>query len=235
MSGPVPSVQRIQTERGLLLLDGASNTLTVYNDSARLAWDLLEEGRSVDDIAAEFARRFAIAEELARHDVAAIVRQWQQQGIVAAEGTPAPAPPPSREVAAISAASGEPRWAAQLTCTIRNTTFRLSVEDPAWIAFLQTFFSHLETPGAAPDFRIDLRRAGERETAIVVDGVARFSTADGGQLIGAVNQIILEHIHPGIEWLAIIHGAAVALDGVALAFPAACGSGKTTLTAYLIS
>jgi hypothetical protein len=91
------------------------------------------------------------------------------------------------------------------------------------------------SPGAEPGFRIDLRRAARGETAIVIDGVPRFSTADGGQLIGAVNQIILEHLHPDVAWLAIIHGAAVARDGVALAFPAACGSGKTTLTAYLIS
>ena len=68
-----------------------------------------------------------------------------------------------------------------------------------------------------------------------MDGIERLRTCDAGQLIGAVNQTILEQIHPGIEWLAIIHGAAVARDGTGWAIPAACGSGKTTLTAYLLA
>ena len=112
--------------------------------------------------------------------------------------------------------------------------FTIAIEPPPLVDFARIFFKHLETPSARPDVRIEMREAEGGETALVVDGQERLRTADGGQLIGAVNQTILEHIHPGIEWLAIIHGAAVARHGLGFAFPAACGSGKTTLTAYLL-
>jgi hypothetical protein len=103
------------------------------------------------------------------------------------------------------------------------------------IDFVPIFFKHLETPDAVPDVRIEIRETGENDPALLVDGIERLRTRDAGQLIGAVNQTILERIHPGIEWLAIVHGAAVARDGDGWAIPAACGSGKTTLTAYLLA
>src|SRR4029079_12319490 len=48
-----------------------------------------------------------------------------------------------------------------------------------------------------------------------------------------VFQAILEYLHPEVEWLAMVHGAAIARGDAGLVFPAASGSGKTTLVAYL--
>ena len=119
--------------------------------------------------------------------------------------------------------------------TGRRPVFSFAIEPVNLIDFVPIFFKHLETPDAVPDVRIEIRQTGENNIALVVDGIERLRTCDAGQLIGAVNQTILEHIHPGIEWLAIIHGAAVARDGEGWAIPAACGSGKTALTAYLLA
>jgi len=47
--------------------------------------------------------------------------------------------------------------------------------------------------------------------------------------MGAVNQVVLEHLHSGIEWLALMHGrrGSRAAAGAAFRyFPAPCGSGK---------
>jgi len=230
------SVRRLPIEGGLLLLDSSSNSLSIYNESALQVWEFLEQGRSLDELAPDFAASFGISEDLARRDVEAILHQWQSQGLIQVDGQKGP--PVSKPYADVKADWTQipaPRWAATLTCTIRNVIIQFSIEPHNWTDFLQIFFKHLETPGAEPDVRIGLRETAVGEIALLVDDIERLRTADGGELISAVNQIILEHIHSGVEWFAIIHGAAVARNGNALAFPAACGSGKTTLAAYLLT
>jgi hypothetical protein len=69
----------------------------------------------------------------------------------------------------------------------------------------------------------------------LVDGIEQLRTSEGGQVIGAVDQAILGSLYPGIEWLAMIHGGAIARGGAGFAIPGACGSGKTTLIAYLLA
>ena len=150
--------------------------------------------------------------------------QWRSQGLLSANGSSERST--KRWAAPVRtdwSQAPTPHWVGALTCTIRSTVFAFAIEPPNLIDFVPIFFKHLETPDALPDVRIEIREAGENHTALVVDGVERLRTSDAGQLIGAVNQTILEQIHPGIEWLAIIHGAAVARDGQS-GFTAAAGS-----------
>ena len=233
---PAPWVRKLAADGGLLLLDTASNCLSAYNSTAQLAWELLEQGGSETELVAGFATRCGIAHDLACKDVRAIIRQWRSQGLLSANGSSKRST--KRWKAPVRtdwSQAPTPHWVGTLTCTIRSTVFAFAIEPANLIDFVPIFFKHLETPDALPDVRIEIREAGENNTALVVDGIERLRTCDAGQLIGAVNQTILEQIHPGIEWLAIIHGAAVARDGTGWAIPAACGSGKTTLTAYLLA
>ena len=128
-----------------------------------------------------------------------------------------------------------PTWSVQLTFTIRDTVFSFAAEPPGLAAFADIFLRHLDTAGAAASVRLEVRSITGGAMALVVDGVERMRIGDGGQLIGAINTAILESLHPGIEWIAMIHGAAVARNGRGIALPAACGSGKTTLTAFLLA
>ena len=70
---------------------------------------------------------------------------------------------------------------------------------------------------------------------LLSDGMERIRTRDYGVLVGGLWQAILERIHPNVEWLALIHGAAVARNGEGLALCGPSGSGKSTLTAGLTS
>ena len=99
---------------------------------------------------------------------------------------------------------------------------------------LRALLRPLEVPKCKADARIELRTAPNGETAILRDGVERIRTADPGAIAGAVCQMILEMIHGNCEWLALIHGAAIARDGAAIALCAPSGSGKSTLAAGLI-
>ena len=99
---------------------------------------------------------------------------------------------------------------------------------------MQLFYRHLATPEVHADIRVALRDAKAGMTALVVDRIERLRTGDGGELIGALNQAVLELVNPGVDWLAMIHGGAIARNGRGIVLPAACGSGKTTLVAHLL-
>src|SRR5205814_1628133 len=129
----------------------------------------------------------------------------------------------------------EPRWAVTATCTIRDTVFSLAIEPAGLNVILRILLRHLETPNARPDYRLEISEASGNERALLIDGRERLRTPSEGQLLGAMNQAILERIHSGTEWLAMIHGGAVARNGLALAIAAPGGSGKTTLIAYLLA
>jgi hypothetical protein len=229
---PSASVRRFNVEGGLLLLDASSSTLWAYNDGARQVWELIERGASEREIVAELADAFGIAEDVVRRDVDAIVQQWRSHGLLDVEGgsqTPARA----EADAATRWADPPSRWAGTLTCTIRDRVFSIAVESPGWVPYVRTMFQHLETPGARPDAELEVRE--DDVSVLLVDGHERLRTDDSGHLAGAINQSILEQIHPELDWLAMIHGGAMARDGAGFAVPAACGSGKTTLIAYLLA
>jgi hypothetical protein len=232
---PSPSVRNLPSGAGLVLLDTSSNCLWVYNDSARQIWEQVERGGSSDDIAADLAGQYGIPEDVARADVSAILGQWRSQGLVRANGARPPASQAAAPIVTDWKSQPEPRWGASFTVTIRSKVFALAIE-PAQIAeFIRVAFQHLVTPQARPHVCMQVRLANDGERALIVDGTERTRMREDSQVMGAVDQVVLEHLYPGIEWLALMHGGGIARGGAGFAVPAACGSGKTTLIAYLIA
>jgi Coenzyme PQQ synthesis protein D (PqqD) len=231
---PSPSVKNLEVEGGLVLFDTSSSCLFAYNESARDIWNLLEGRQPEADIALTLAARFDLPAATVRKDVKAILRHWGEHGLVRAS---APTSRSRRTKAKPKTrwTRTSPKFAGKLTCTIRDVGFEIAVEPPECIQWLQSFYRHLETPGARVQVRLQLRKAGKGTNALLVNGKERVRADDNGFVLGAVNQTILEHIHPGTDWLAMIHGGAIARNGSACVFPAASGSGKTTLIAYLIA
>jgi hypothetical protein len=230
-----PSLQRVATSSGLVLLDGTANRLWAYNDSAQEIWDLIHAGRPEPAVADEIAARYGLGREVALHDIRRIIEDWREKGLMQTAGGSHPRAnvSPVRPMADWTRGP-RPDWAASLTCTIRRRVIAFHVEPSRARSFLEILYAHLATPDARPDATIELRDAGAGETALVVDGVERLRSSEGGELIGGVNQAVLELVNPGTEWLAMIHGGAVARHGRGIGLPAACGSGKTTLVAHLL-
>jgi hypothetical protein len=119
--------------------------------------------------------------------------------------------------------------------TIRDKVFSLASEAPHSPAMIQRFFRHLETPKAESGLRLEVRQTADGSPALLMNGREQFRTGTEAQLIGGISQAILEYLHPGVEWLAMMHGGAVMREGVGVVFPATSGSGKTTLIAQLIT
>jgi hypothetical protein len=219
-------VRRFPVPGGLLLLDTSSNTLLAYNDVAREVWEMVEAGRSQANIVAAVAASWGIAAARAQRDVQAILDMWQSQGLLV--GTTEPVRAPS--IAAVETAES-PVPPSEWVCTIRGVVIAFSVaaelQVPAY-----ALFRPLETPAAKPQVRMEIRRASSLFT-FHEDGRERLRSRDAAVVLGALHVAVLERLRPGIEWFALIHGAALArgAEGIALLGPS--GSGKSTLAAAL--
>ena len=228
---PAASVFRFDIDGGLLLFDQRSNAVLVYNDSARQIWDLIEAGCQVEDLVCEFARTWRISVSRARADVEPIVAQWRLQGIVANEQEPTAAALSVQDRVECHDLPLGP--ATEWTCEFGAVLVAFASEEE--IAPIRLILSQFETVSdEQPTARLELRRAETGEMVLLKNGIQRIRTRDGALLLGGLSQAILECIHPGVQWLALIHGAAVAHNGTAFALLGPSGSGKTTLTAGLI-
>jgi hypothetical protein len=227
-----PSVwaRKFPIDGGLLLLNASSNCLFAYNDTAHFAWELIEAGHSIEDLTAEFERAWGIPRSRARADIGSILTQWRAQGLIAGAGNEPAATEPGIAVDGYRTAPAN--WASEFVCTIGGIAMAFALETD--LPSVRLYLSHLETPGALPQTRIEIR--GDVSTESVLrDGLERMRTADPALLIGGVWHAILETIHPSVHWRAIMHGAALARDDVGLALAGPSGSGKTTLAAGLVS
>lgn len=226
-------VRKFPIDGGLLLLDVSSNCLFAYNDTARFAWDLIEAGRPVEDMETEFERAWGIPLSRARADLRSILAQWRAQGLIAgAESRPAVAEFKS-SVAVDRYRAAPARWASEWICTIGGIAMAFAVETD--LPSVRLFLSHLETPGAWPQTRIEIRGSPSTEAVLIRDGVERMRTSDPSLLVGGLWHSILECIHPNVQWRALMHGAALARNGIGVALAGPSGSGKTTLAAGLVS
>lgn len=227
------SVRTLDTGSGLLLLDTSSNCLCAYNDSARYAWQLVRDGWSGDALADKFAEHFAIPLATARRDTDAILDEWRSRGLIGTGGVARCA----TDAGGVDHGRGAPvaTWAATWSCRFRGCDMSFAVEDTLRAAGLRALFQHLEVPTESAQVRIEVTGAEADEAMLAVDGTERVRTSDPGVLIGALYQAVLQKIHPRIDWLALVHGGALARNGVGIGLPAPSGSGKTTLIAYLMT
>jgi Coenzyme PQQ synthesis protein D (PqqD) len=227
-------IQRLPSDSGLLLFDSLSNRLLAFNQSARFLWELIERGFTLDKIASEFAANYGVPVESARKDIDAIIGTWRSLDLLSSDREPDSysGPVPLQDVPDWSQ-TRTPAWAANAVYSVRDKVFSLSIEPPNSVALIRTFFQHLEIPKGEVGLRLEIRQATNSLRALLVNGSEQFRTLDEAQLVGGVCQAILEYLHPEVEWLAMVHGAAIARGDAGLVFPAASGSGKTTLVAHL--
>jgi hypothetical protein len=229
---PSAWVRKFSVDGGLLLLDLRSNGLFAYNDTARFAWDLIESGRTAEELETEFERAWDIPRSRARADLGSILRQWHLQGLIDGSG----GEPPAAELEPGTAAEfsvAPSRWASEWICTIRGVAIAFAIEPD--LPLVRLFLSELETPAARPQIRIEIRGSASTEAVLFRDGLERMRTSDPGLLVGGLWHAVLECIHPNVQWRAVIHGAALARNGVGLALVGRSGSGKTTLATGLVS
>jgi hypothetical protein len=223
-------METIGFDGGMLLLDSARQRLTVYNAMASEVWRALNAGCGAAEIAAELAAAYGEDADGTRRDVDAIIEHWRTEGLYPE------LPGASFKPATCSGRDdpGIPSWAAEWVCRFRDHVIGFAVEDRDRAEPIRNLFRDLEVHDAEAQSRLEIREGPAGEAILVKNGTEQARVLDPLALKSCVHQSILECIRPGVGWLALIHGGAVAKGGVGIGLPAISGSGKTTLIAYLI-
>jgi hypothetical protein len=226
---PSSRVRRFVLPDGLVLLNKSSNTLFAFNQVARYVWELVEEKHTEKEIGDSLASTWRIPVDRARRDIRSIVGLWRKQGLLA--GT-ADSPPPeagSTTLPIVIPSEGQSQW----TCTIRGVPIAFSV--PTDLATgLRALFRLFRTPDAVPQSTMTISKQPSGKLAFVEDGRQRLCTGEWEVAAGALFVAVLERIRSGVEWLALMHGAALSRRGHGFALAGPSGAGKSTLTAGLI-
>jgi hypothetical protein len=220
-----PALQSFDFEDGLVLWDRTASQLSAFNASTAAIWPKIEAGCLPGEIAVDLARQYGLPLERALSDVDALLAELSRLWILA--GSPlAPEDEGGRMVDPSSPAL------ARLSITLAGV--RLSIEaDAAVIAYLRPLLHGRTSANDKADRSI--RVTGPPSNAIVsLDARPRGAAASSEEAIGAIYELLLEVVHPGVEWLALFHASAVARDNSALLFPAPSGSGKSTLVTSLL-
>jgi hypothetical protein len=101
---------------------------------------------------------------------------------------------------------------------------------------VETLFRPFRAQRHAADETIDVRRLADGRTlALSRNDVELYRVRSVAEATGALFQAVLGGIYSGEQWLAIIHGGAVAANGRAVMLPGTSGKGKSTLSAFLFS
>ncbi len=216
-----------------LVLSRGRGRLFLLNFTGRIIWQELAAGRTVEEVAAHLADGFRIPRETAARDVAGALDQWRAEGLLPGGGprlefVPAPAPKPVRPAAAP---------ARVRVYRLAGRTIRMRYDSEELEAEFDPLLAHARIESdPAPDVTLDLHQT-ESGPFLVVDD--RMVVLDGrpGEFKAAVLTEILSALHPGREWIALLHSAVVGIGPSpreCLILSAGAGSGKTTLAAALV-
>lgn len=209
------AVRAIPVDTGLLLLDTSQGRLFAYNATAASLWQLFESGCTEPEAAAALVDACGLSSNDAARHVSDILQHWREHGLIHSDTR-------------TSAPQAE-TWSS----TVRGMRVSFAVEYPEDAPLLRRLFVEAADDGTPGQLSIAIRHVEGARRAVLVDDCEMLTTDDGGLVIGAVHQAVLEALHPETRWLALIHAGSVARNGRALALAAVSGSGKSTLSAYL--
>ncbi len=213
----------------LVLTNPGSPRLYLLNESARYIWEGFREGQSSEQIAADMADEFGIDAATAARDTRAALACWRG-GILAETAPAAPLTGTESWEALCDRASYAPFSRAYV---VNGRRVRLVLRDSA----LARYF--------AP--RLDPMRCADQEPSpasvidLFPDGneafVFRDRTCVAAEALEAGRFSVLEQMirigWPETEWSAFLHAGVAASGESCVVFPAATGSGKSTLSAAL--
>jgi hypothetical protein len=212
-------------EDGLVLWDRTTSRLMAFNAATAAVWPKIEAGCLPREVAGDLARLYGLSLERALRDVNALFAELSGLGVLDRARLA-----PEAEGKQTVDLSSPPL--ARLPITLAGV--RLSIEaDAEVIAFLRPLFHGRTNADDKADRSI--RVTWPASDAIVsLDSRPRGFARSHEEAIGAIYELLLEALHPNVEWLALFHASAVARDNAALLFPAPSGSGKSTLVTSLL-
>lgn len=186
----------------------------VLNHSARFVWERLAGGTDAAALPAHLAAEYGIDDARASADVAALLGQWREAGLLA--------PAVMRRHYAMA-----------------GIGFTVAFGDAALDAAFAPVFAHLEIAAhpAEPDHPIAAFAVAWEDGAVVLRG-------DGAELCRdatpdlAIQRLMTDatlHAYACARWALSVHAAALGDASGCLLLPGVSGTGKTTLAAALLA
>ena len=206
--------------------------LAVLNATGKTVWDLLRAGFRQQDIAAAFAQHFGLSAEEALAAIGAVTGGLKETGFL-------PRQPEDAGGADCAAIPHEKSAAVKADPKVDCGTFQFgdrrvevhsSLPDLGSGYFAR--FGHRALDNAADADVLELS-SGPCGYRLTFRGELLADVNSLAGLIGRAHELILSWEYPETEFLAYFHAAAVSRDGRSVLLPAACGTGKSTLTAFL--
>ena len=214
-------------EDGLVLWDCTTSRLMVFNATTAAIWPKIAAGCLPGEVAGDLARLYGLSLERARLDVDALLGELSRLGVLVREAL---APKIEDETVQTVNSSSPPL--ARLTITLAGV--RLSIEaDAEVIAFLRPLLHGRTSADDKADRSIRATWPGS-DAIVSLNSRPRGFARSREDAIGAIYELLLEALHPNVEWLALFHASAVGRNNAALLFPAPSGSGKSTLVTSLL-
>jgi hypothetical protein len=224
-------VLALPLDDGLVLSKGRGR-LYMLNYTGRIVWQELAAGRTPEEAAAHLADRFQIPVETATRDVTGALDEWRAEGLLSGDREPGQSSPdPPLE-------PFHPAVEPEIVHVYRllGRTIRMRFDSSGQEAGLHPLLAHARIQDeASTQVTLDLYQA-ESDQVLMVDGRMAARHVNPGEFKAAVLSELLSALHPGREWIALLHAAVVGLsDGRegCLVLSAGGGSGKTTLAAAL--
>ena len=240
---PALTAQVVDLPGGSILVDRAAQAAFRLNPSARAVWDGLACGLTEADLVAELAARADAPADAVRGDVRALIADLTARGLLTGPVAPeaptgpwdptvVPVVPDAPDAAATDRAAPTPHQAGPFAA-LRHV-FTLRGTDAALLARAAAPFAPLRAAAAAVPGTVYTLRTNAEATTLEIDG-APFACGVAERALTSlafhVNQSALRSVRDAL----VLHAGAVSRNGRVIAFPAAGGSGKSTLVAGLLS
>lgn len=237
-SNPTPA-----ENTALFILDDAgvvfsetTQDIYAFNTAATYIWCQVEEALPRDEIAAAYAETFSCAADEARAHVEQALSSWRELGLLAGSAktqTAEEEPPPPRFDPSTLPAHFDPDVVAERHYRVARSLIRVRFTSAEQESCVHPMLAHLETEERSDDQTvIDVISIGE-EMALYRDREAVMDCPHIGLLAHKVKGMVWQTAVLQEDYLFDFHAGVVGTADRCRIFPAAAGSGKSTLTAAL--
>jgi hypothetical protein len=236
---PAPGIEFLPVNDEGLLFDRNGQRLFHLNAVATAIWSCLDKGQDIEDIAQATGRAMCVEHVRARQYVLDMLKIWRTAGLL--EGS-CHFPPPERPSDSLGEICPEtskeelqqPVMHARQHYQFLDSVFSVGFVSPELRELSEPIFQHLRTHARASDFCLDViyieHGFAVRHGSSIV-GRCTSQREVGPLLHGLVGLLAIRRY----KYLLAIHASCLGRSGNALLLPGRSGSGKTTITAALMT
>jgi hypothetical protein len=199
---------------GLIVALPQDDRVFLLNGTARFMWERRAEGVPESEIPALIAAHYGIDIARAKKDFLSTFRRWRAEGLVRAN------------------CAQHPYEIAGLAFDIRYHDADLSNVIVPILAHLTRSSDKSRQGRPLLEFDIESRKG---KIILSKNGIQVLRTSDLDKIIETLTSDLFRYVSEKADWRVSLHAAAVGTAGSCVLMPGASGSGKSSLTAALLS